>query len=121
MLKTEYIRCRASLEREIVMAEFNILTCVFCEAKVGELDLYNVRCTAVVFASAVLLRSRPCTMCAALSAAHTRVDSYVSASYRVSRHSTLCHDNICHDNIYYTQTHVFLVVQSCEAEMAYVV
>ena len=42
MLKTEYMRCRASLEREIVMAEFNILTCVFCEAKVGELDLYNV-------------------------------------------------------------------------------
>ena len=48
------------------------------------------RCTAVVFASAVLLRSRPCTMCAALSAAHTRVDSDVSALYCVSHHSMLC-------------------------------
>ena len=64
------------------------------------------RCAAVVFTSAVLRRSCPCTVCAALSAGHTRVDSYLSPSYRVSLHSTLCHGNI-----HYIQTLVLLVVQ----------
>ena len=64
------------------------------------------RCAAVVFTSAVLRRSCPCTVCAALSAALTRVDSSIRPLYDNSRHSTLCHSNK-----HYNQTLVLLVVQ----------